>query len=164
MDLTQQIMELSQNKIMKNKTLLKSFLALALMVTFSTQAYGSEVTGNLSSSTTQGSSVGDSSSEVSGTLSSGTIAGIVGNSGTISGSVTSGSTSSGGGSVRGASTTGQSSDPGQVLGATIAPGFPTTGIGYEVNLGAISIIGLILCFTAILVYVYRRQKINAEMD
>lgn len=86
---------------MKTKILLKSFLALTLIVTFGTYAHASEVTGTLSSSSSNANTTG---SEVGGTPGSGTLSGnVVGSN--------SGGSSSGG----------SRSNPGIVLGeATVS--------------------------------------------
>lgn len=138
---------------MKNKILLKSFLILILTVIFGVQVYASEVTGDLSSSITQN----GSGSEVGGTLGNGTIAGTVGGGSTSSGGGSSGSNQNTEGQVLGASTENQ----GQVLGATYTPGFPITGLGFEFTPGVIGLIGLILSIITLMVYSYRRMRINA---
>lgn len=130
---------------MKYKILLKSLMSLALIITFSAQVYASEVTGSLSSSITES----GSGSEVSGTIGDGTISGNV-----SGGSSSSGSSRRGSGAVLGAST-------GEVLGTTDTPSFPTTGLGPEVTPNAISLIGLILSSTTLVLYAYHRTKINA---
>lgn len=72
--------------------LLKSFLILALIIAFSSHIHASEITGNLSSSSTQGVE-SSSGSQVNGTIDNGTI--IAGN--VIGSSTSTGAVSGGGG-------------------------------------------------------------------
>lgn len=142
---------------MKYKILLKSFLTLALIVSFSSQVYASsEVTGTLSSVATQG------GSEVSGTLSNVTIV----DNNTISGNVVGGQSSgssggSSGGSVLGAGTGGGFGNFGEVLGETNTPGFPATGLLPKDNSIAIKYVVLALSATLMMYAYYRTKKNNA---
>ncbi|HEU0085766.1 MAG TPA: hypothetical protein VFQ59_02305 [Candidatus Paceibacterota bacterium] len=88
------------------------------------------ITGNVSEvqGTFGNGSITGTVSEVEGTFGNGSITGTVGGSGGGSSSGGGGS-SSNPGTVLGTSTVAQPIYPGQVLGATYVPGFPTTGLG-----------------------------------
>lgn len=94
------------------KILIKTFFVLSLVFTLSTHIYASEIVGNISSSTIQGTGEeNNSESEINGTLGNGII--LAGNVSGGSGSSSGSSSSSGGGS-------GTSGNQGFVLGESTA--------------------------------------------
>jgi hypothetical protein len=101
-----------------HKTFSTFFSMLALMAIFSTHAYASEVTGNLSSSSIQGiDGENNSGSEVGGTLGNGII---------LAGNVSSGSSNSGSSGGRNAS-----GNEGFVLGASTLQIEPRSNLSYD---------------------------------